>query len=60
MRAGMEDEMIVAEFTNEEVKVIARITGNLMAAAFDADADPDLLESIYYKTSQHLTEEEAF
>lgn len=52
--------MIVLEFTNEEVRVIARITGNLMAAAFDADDDPELLESIYYKASQYLVEEEAF
>jgi len=47
------------EFTNEEVRIIATVTGNLMAAAFNAGADPGLLESIYYKTSQYLTEEEA-
>lgn len=46
------------EFTTEEIRVIARVAGNLMAAAFDANDDPGLLESIYYKTSQHLADEE--
>lgn len=48
--------MIVLEFTDAEVETIARLTGNLMASAFEAGLDPGVLESIYYKTSEHLTE----
>jgi hypothetical protein len=43
------------EFTNAELEVISRLAGNLMASAFEADLDPGVLESIYYKTSQHLS-----
>lgn len=50
--------MIRLEFTIEEIRVIAQLAGNLMASAFEADLDPGVLESIYYKTSQHLEEEE--
>lgn len=49
--------MIELEFTETEVRMIARLTGNLMASAFDAELDPGVLESIYYKTSQYLEEE---
>lgn len=42
------------EFTKKEIEVIARIVGTLMANAFDAGADPGVLESIYYKVSEHL------
>jgi hypothetical protein len=41
-------------FTNAELEVISRLAGNLMASAFEADLDPGVLESIYYKASQHL------
>lgn len=44
------------EFTTVEIKMIARLTGNLMANAFEAELDPGVLESIYYKTSQYLEE----
>ena len=50
--------MITLEFTKAEVATIARLTGNLMAAAFEVDGDPGTLESIYYKTSEHLDDEE--
>ena len=43
--------MVTLEFTNEEIAVIARLAGNLMAGAFEAELDPGVLESIYYKTS---------
>lgn len=46
--------MIILEFTEAEIRVIARLTGNLMALAFEAELDPGVLESIYYKTSKHL------
>ncbi len=46
--------MIILEFTAEEVETIACLAGNLMRAAFEVDCDPGVLESIYYKTSQHL------
>jgi len=46
--------MIALVFTEKEIEVIARLTGNLMASAFDAGLDPGVLEAIYYKTSQHL------
>jgi hypothetical protein len=42
------------EFTDAELETIARLTGNLMASAFEAGLDPGVLESLYYKTSQHL------
>lgn len=44
----------MVEFTNAELEVISRLAGNLMASAFEADLDPGVLESIYYKASQHL------
>ena len=54
--------MITLEFTKAEVATIARLTGNLMAAAFEVDAahldEVGTLESIYYKTSEHLDDEE--
>ena len=43
--------VISLEFTDAEVRVIAQLAGNLMACAFEADLDPGVLESIYYKTS---------
>ena len=41
-------------FTNAELEIIARLTGNLLGSAFEAGLDPGVLESLYYKTSQHL------
>ena len=50
--------MVILEFTDAEIETIAQLAGNLMASAFDAGLDPGVLESIYYKTSQHLVEDE--
>jgi hypothetical protein len=49
-------KMIKLELTEAENKTIALLVGNLMASAFDADLDPGVLESIYYKASQYLEE----
>ena len=49
--------MISLEFTDAEVKVIARLAGNLMACAFEAGQDAGVLESIYYKTSSQLDDD---
>ncbi len=48
--------MITLEFTEAEVATIARLTGNLMANTFEAGLDPGVVESIYYKTSEYLDE----
>ncbi len=42
------------EFTDAELATIAKLAGNLMASAFEAGLDPGVLESLYYKTSEHL------
>lgn len=49
--------MVTLEFTPAEVRVIAQLTGNLMASAFEAGLDPGVLESIYYKTNPSLDDE---
>lgn len=50
--------MITLEFTDVEIRTIARLAGNLMAVAFESDLDPGVLESIYYKTSVHLADDD--
>jgi hypothetical protein len=50
--------MSILELTKAEVETIARLAGNLMANAFEAELDPGVLESIYYKASQCISEEE--
>lgn len=50
--------MITLEFTEAEVKTIARLTGNLMASAFDAGLNPGVLEAIYCKVNQCLADAE--
>ena len=50
--------MIAIEFTDAEVRMMARLAGNLMAVAFESELDPGVLESIYYKTSVHLADDD--
>jgi hypothetical protein len=42
------------DFTPRELRIIARLTQNLLASALDAGGDPGLLMSIYNKTQDFL------
>lgn len=42
------------QFEEAELRVIARLTANLMSSAVEAGLDPGLLESIYFKTQEFL------
>lgn len=42
------------EFTEDELAVIARLSRNLMSCAIEAEIDPGVLESIYYKTMEFI------
>jgi hypothetical protein len=50
--------MVEMYFSPVELRIIARLTGNLMANAFEAGLDPGVLESIYYKTAEWYDFEE--
>ncbi len=50
--------MITLKFTDAEVRTMARLAGSLMAVAFESELDPGVLESIYYKTSVHLVDDD--
>ncbi len=50
----MDEETITLELTPEEANNIANVYGNIFASAYDAEADPGLIEMVYYKTLNAL------
>jgi len=53
----MNEETITLELTAAEVENIAKVYGNLFASAYDAEADPGIMEIIYYKALNALETE---
>jgi hypothetical protein len=41
-------------FSESELRVIARLAQNLLSCAVEAELDPGVLETIYYKTQDFL------
>jgi hypothetical protein len=50
----MNEETITLELTPEEAQNIVNIYGNIFSAAYDAEADPGIVEIIYYKALNAL------
>ncbi len=50
----MNEETITLELTPEEAQNIVRIYGNIFSSAYDAEADPGIIEIIYYKALNAL------